>query len=295
MRRHARYCSLAIMALCAAPAQALVVSYNDFSDTTGLTLVGSAGTAVTGDGTILRLTRATFGQSGAAYSTTAVTLGTNATFSTTFRFRFTGAGGINPADGITFVLAASPNGLGGAGVGMGYTGVGNSVAIEFDTYNNAGFGLGNNDGNSSNHVSVDTNGILQNLALHNVYGNASCGFPGGSPPQNNHLVPGCMSNGNIWTVVMGYDGTSLDVSLRDGNSPFDVAIANFAIDIGSLLGANTAYVGFTSATGSGYLNHDILNWQFANTTELAGIPLPGTLALAAIGLAAIGFGRVRRG
>ena len=57
---------------------------------------------------------------------------------------------------------------------MGYGGVSNSVAIEFDTYKSSRYGLGNNDGNSSNHVAIDINSSLTNTALANVYG--SCGF-----------------------------------------------------------------------------------------------------------------------
>ena len=159
-------------------------TYNGFASTSGLTMVGNAATASTSDGTVLRLTPATGNQSGAAYSTTPVTLGNNATFSTQFQFRFSNPGGTDPADGIVFVLGTSTKGLGGAGVGMGYQGVsGNSVGIEFDTYNNTGFGLGNDDGNSSNHVAIDTNGILTNTDLTNVYGNQSCGFANGTEFQ----------------------------------------------------------------------------------------------------------------
>lgn len=280
------------LGLCTSSAYATLVTYNDFSSTAGLTLVGSAGTTLTGDGTVLRVTPASGGQSGAAYSTSAITLGSNATFSTTFQFRFTNPGGWDPADGITFVLAASPTGLGGAGVGIGYAGVPNSVAIEFDTYNNAGYGLGNDDGNSSNHVSVDTNGNLSNMAIANVYGNGSCGFNPGSPTQNPYTAAGCMSNGNLWTVSIGYDGTNLTASMFDPSegSTF-TAINNLPIDISSILGTNQAYVGFTSGTGAGWENHDIKDWQFANTTQLVEVPEPFSIALLSLGLAGLGFAR----
>ena len=277
----------------------VIVNYPDFSNTSGLTFQGSAGTAVTGDGTVLRITPASGSQSGAAYSTSAITLGTSDTFSTTFQFRFTNPGGWDPADGITFVLAASPTGLGSGGVGMGYAGVNNSVAIEFDTYNNAGYGLGNNDGNSSNHVSIDTNGILTNADITNVYGNGSCGFPsGGNPNQNSYTANGCMSNGDLWTVTIGYDGSDLSVSLLDPaiGTVFD-AISNYAINISSLLGTNQAYVGFTAGTGAGWENHDVVNWQFADTTQLANgggtVPEPATVGLLSLGLAGIGVTRKR--
>jgi hypothetical protein len=264
---------------------ATVVTYNDFSSTAGLTFVGNSSVATTADGQVLRVTRATGGQSGAVYSTTPITLGASDIFSTTFKFRFTDPGGIDPADGITFVLASNPTGLGGAGVGIGYAGVPHSVAIEFDTYNNAGFGLGNNDGSSSNHVAVDTNGNLNNLGITNVYGNGSCGFLSGSPSQNPYSVPGCMSNGDLWTASIGYDGSKLSVQLLDPAKGFVFnAIGGMPIDIASILGTNQAYVGFTSGTGAGWENHDIISWQFADTTELATVPEPATLSIVGVGL-----------
>ena len=281
-----------------AAANAAQFTYNGFSNTAGLTLVGDAATAVTSDGTVLRVTPATGSQSGAVYSTSAFTLGASATFSTQFQFRFTDPGAWDPADGITFVLAASPSGLGSGGVGMGYAGVPNSVAIEFDTYNNAGFGLGDNDGNSSNHVSIDTDGNLTNTALANVYGNGSCGFANGNPPQNPQSADGCMSNGHLWTVNMSYNGSDLTVSLRDPSESADfVAINSYPINIASYLGTNNAYVGFTAGTGAGWENHDILNWTFANTAQLppSSVPEPDSLTLLAAGVLMLaGFGASRR-
>jgi hypothetical protein len=289
---------IAAMAMGAASAQAtIVVDFNDFTSPVGLTLQGNAATAVTGDGTVLRLTPAAAGLSGAAYSTTAITLGASDIFSASFDFRLTNPGGWDPADGFTFVLAKNPTGLGGSGVGMGYSGVLNSVAIEFDTYNNTGYGLGNDDGNSSNHVSVDTNGVLANLSITNVYGNGSCGFPsGGTPNQNDYTVAGCMNNGNLWTASIGYDGTALTVTLKDpGKGIVFTAIDHYAIDIASILGTNQAYVGFTAATGAGWQNHDIVNWHFADTTELlVDVPEPGTLALLGLGLAGLAWSRRKK-
>src|SRR5579875_1722509 len=87
------------------PAHATLVSYSGFANTSGLTLAGSAKTATTTDGTVMRLTSATAGQGGAAYSTTPITLGNKDIFSTSFQFRLTSPGGIAPADGITFILS----------------------------------------------------------------------------------------------------------------------------------------------------------------------------------------------
>ena len=283
-------CALAL-AFTAHAQAGLLFNYNGFSSTAGLTLVGNAGTASTSDGTVLRVTPAASGQSGAAYSTVAVTLGPSDTFSTQFQFRFTNPGGLNPADGLTFVLTANPSGLGSSGVGLGYQGVANSAAIEFDTYNNSGFGLPNDDGNSSNHVAIDQNGVLSNTALANVYGNPSCGFPSGGPPQNSNAVPGCLSNGNLWTANITYDGSRLNVILRDPAEPGAfTAINNFPLDIKSLLGTNTAFVGFTSGTGAGFENHDIVNWSFSNSASIVtATPEPSTAALLGTGFMMFGL------
>lgn len=280
----------------------VIINYPGFASTSGLTLVGSAGTAATGDGTVLRVVPSGGNLAGAAYSTTAVMLGAAATFSTQFQFRLTNPGGVDPADGFTFVVAASPNGLGGAGFGMGYNGVSaNSIAVEFDTYNNGipGSSLGyfSTEPNSSNHVAIDVGGALTNSSASNVYGLSSCGFPGGTPSQN-AVANGCMTDGNLWTVNIGYNGatSALSVTLFDPAKGFSfVALNNYNIDLSALLGTNTAYVGFTSSTGAGWTNHDIVNWTLTNDTSLTSqTPEPGSMFLLGSGLLGALVLRIRR-
>ena len=260
-----------------APAHAaVVINYASFTGACGGTLTCIGDTSVTGGGT-LRVTPAAGSQSGAGYSTTAIALGVGATFRSTFQFQITDRGGIAPADGITFVLAQNATGLGGTGGGLGYAGVSNSVAVEFDTFNNGGLDT------SSNHVAVDQSGVLTNNALANPYGVGTCTSTSG-------YILGCMSNGDVWTTTIDYDGTTqlLDVYVQDGGNAVQHIINSYSINIATLLGTTTAFVGFTSGTGSGFENHDILNWKLANDRSLGTptVPEPGSLALVAAGLLA---------
>ncbi len=232
---------------------------------------------------MLRLTSATGGQAGAAYSTSPITLGSNATFSTTFTFRFTNPSS-PPADGITFVLAANPSGLGSTGQGLGYGSVQNSVAVEFDTYNN--YPQVSAEPNNNNHIAIDTNGNLTDLAAASPYGATACGSPNGTL--------GCMANGDLWTVTIGYNGSDLSVAAQDGSHASQTVISNYAINIASLLGTNSAYVGFTGATGADFENQYITTWSFSNTTALAASLVPEPSAFAVLGVAVLGLGAVSR-
>lgn len=263
-------------ALAAAPAAAQTIVYPDFSSVAGLQLNGSAAQ----NGNKLTLTPATLGQSGSAFSQTTVTLNASASFSTFFSFEILGRGGLgNGADGLTFTVQPNASNVGGSGGGLGYEGIPNSVAVEFDTFDNAESG-------GSNHVAIDLNG-----------------FPYAPVASTAEIAPD-FDNGEVWYAWVDYNGATDALDVRWAATPVRPvgAMLSHTLDLTTVFGTPDVFVGFTSGTGSGYGEHNILSLNFVNDFVPGGAPPPGTtapepatLALTAGGLLGIlGVARRRR-
>ncbi|MEW6158777.1 MAG: hypothetical protein AB1813_15230, partial [Verrucomicrobiota bacterium] len=208
-----------------------------------------------GSSYVLRLTD-NFGQSGSAFLTDPISLAADASFSTMFSFQIDNNqnGG---ADGIAFVVQTVSNTAGGAGGGLGYQGLPNSIGIEFDTWNN---GAGSGDFNAS-HIGVDINGNIASVASVPVNpvldGNPNFGGGGGGP---------------VWYAWVDYDGATdqLEVRLSTSNTRPVSADISYNVDLVSVLGQTSAFVGFTSGTGAASAHHDILSWEFNNSFKPIG-------------------------
>ncbi len=266
----------AAAAVLTAPLAAQSISYANFSNTAGLQLNGNAFQ----NGNKLTLTSANFTQAGSAFSTTPLTLNSNVSFSTVFSFEILNRGGccgFTGADGLMFVLQPNSNTAGGAGGGIGYAGISNSMGVEFDTFDNGEVG-------GSNHVGINLNGSVNSVA------------------STGQLSPD-FDNGSTWWGWVDYNGTNdlLEVRWSGSNARPTNAGLSYTVDLTSIFGTTNVYAGFTSGTGAAYGEHNILSWNFVNDYVDGGAPDPGvvpepaTYALVGTGLlGVIGFGRRRR-
>jgi len=270
--------ALASWATCAS---ALTISFGDFSDLSAFQQNGAtaaiADPVVDGLGrSVLRLTN-DLSQSGSAFLTSPISLASNVSFSTAFTFRISDPQGISDsdgqgADGIVFVVQTVSNTAGGAGGGIGYLGIPNSVGVELDTWNNGG---GLNDPNG-NHVGINIGG----------------GFNGATA-----LVSPRMNNGADWYAWVDYDGDADVIELRLSTTNVRPALPLLSrdVDLVPVLGTTTAFIGFTSGTGAAGGDHDIISWTFVDTFAPIGTaPEPGSTFLVGVALAAIGLIHRRR-
>jgi Cu/Ag efflux protein CusF len=226
----------------------------------GLTLNGNSAYS----GTRLRLTDGGTFEAASAFYTTAVNV---QNFTTNFSFQLTNPG----ADGITFTLQGNaPTALGANGQNLGYGGIGTSVAVKFDLYNNAGEG-------------IDSTGLYINGVIPTV-------------PAIDMTSSGVnLHSGDVFNVQMNYNGTALSMTITDASNSADTFTTSWTVNIPGIVGGNTAYVGFTGGTGGLSATQDILTWTFAPTTTThtinfasgfsgAGVTLNGNTVYSGSGL-----------
>ena len=265
-RRFFYLCVLAVaLALAGIPAVGQISSLNFGS----LQLNGSATVATNGGGQqVLRLTQdGVQQQAGSAWWMTQQSVANG--FTSVFTIQVTHNIGSGPADGIAFVIQNAANfggngqlsALGGPGGDIGYgsipgeqvTPIDNSLAIEFDTFQNSW------DPNA-NHVAVQSCGTGNNTPEHNL----QCPSGQSSTLGITSTLGVNLSDGNVHTVILQYDPGTLSIFVDNNGTP----VLTVPLQLATLLSLNpgnntqTAYVGFTGATGASTENGDILSWTF---------------------------------
>jgi hypothetical protein len=216
------------------------------SVTSGIVMNGSAALS----GTRMRLTSAQAYLTGTGWFKTPVNV---QSFTNDFTFQMANSTSNSAGNGIAFVIQnTGTQAMGPTGGGLGYgpdntshpsassqTPIGKSVAIKFDTVNNAGEGS-------------DSTGIYKNGASPTV--------PAVALGNGVNL-----KSGDVFQVHMSYNGTTLTMTITDTANASQTFTTSWSIDIPGTVGGSTAYVGFTGATGTSMANQDIITWTYSNS------------------------------
>jgi hypothetical protein len=162
-----------------------------------------------------------------------------ATFTTDFDFQI--LNGV--ADGFTFAIQSKGlSAIGSIGSGLGFgggtAGIGKSLAIKFDIHNNSGEG--------SDSTGFYTDGAQPTIPAINL--------------TTSNIV---LASGHILHAHITYDGTNLTLTLTDASTSASFT-ATEAVNLASVLGGTSAYVGFTAGAGGSSMNADILDWTYHN-------------------------------
>jgi hypothetical protein len=112
-----------------------------------------------------------------------------------------------------------------------------SVAIKFDLFSNSGEG--------TNSTGIYTNGASPTLPATTIGGGIN------------------LHSGDMIQVQMHYNGTTLTMTISDLTVPANTFTTSFTVNIPSIIGGNSAFVGFTGGTGGQTATQEILNWTYS--------------------------------
>lgn len=223
------------------PANAQIIDHSQgFATHNDLTANGIS----TFNGTTALLTPNRQGVSGTVFSNEKVSI---SRFTNTFTFSMTNFGGSGHggpgADGIIFIIQSNaPTSIGVSGGNLGFVGIGNSVGVKFDIYQNAG-------DPSNNCTGLFTNGA-------GPYGGINLNSTGVN-----------LRSGNLLQADMSYDGSVLKVTITDTVTHHS-ASQTYTVDIPRIVNSQTAYVGFGSGTGASDATQQIGTWKFTSGSAL---------------------------
>src|SRR5271155_4644870 len=216
------------------PPTTTVVNFSSgFTSTTGLQLNGS--TTWNQSAARLTLTNGGKNEAGSAFYTTPVNV---QAFTNGFSFQLTQA----LADGFTFTIqSAGPTALGAVGGSLGYgAAMKASIAVKFDLYSNAGEG-------------TDSTGMYTGGAMPTV-------------PSVDMTSSGVMlRSGDVMSVHMTYNGAILAMTISDATVGKSFS-NSWSVNIPTLVGGSTAYVGFTAGAGGETATQEIITWNYAVRT-----------------------------
>ncbi|HEV7948354.1 MAG TPA: autotransporter-associated beta strand repeat-containing protein [Glaciihabitans sp.] len=206
----------------------------------------NGGATVDGTGAVLTLTENMGSQARSVFSPTAVSFAEG--FTTTFAYS---AGGNRAADGFAFVVqGVGPNAVGGGGGQLGYVGIANSAALEFNIYTGNG------------------NPIGTNFAV----GTAGTYIPS---------TPVDLASGDPILITVTYDPVAATLTETLFNRISQESYTNVfnGVDFAASVGSTSGFVGFTGGTGGAFASQRLADFSFTNFAE--GVVMANTVSIPA--------------
>jgi Legume lectin domain/FecR protein len=164
-----------------------------------------------------------------------------------------GNGFLDPADGMAFILQNSAAGVDALG----------------DTGRALGYGTGDN-----NVAPIAPSAAIE-FNLYTIYGQGTAFATDGGTGHYNSTGSVGFANGDEIQAIVSYNGSVLTETLTDLVNGATYS-ANYTVDLASVLGSDTAYVGFSAATGGSVSTQTISNFTFtpppASSTVVASAP-----------------------
>jgi hypothetical protein len=264
--------TLAALGLAATqPAHAQITGFGTGSGFTlnhGTSDPGDGGDPATISNGTLTITDNTSSQGNSAIDNTKQTI---TAFTSSFTYQ--ALAGTNYANGMTFVIENAPLGasaVGSRGDGLGWgnndsggRNIPTSAAVEFNIYN--GYQVGTNFATAG-----ATGAPAGGIGMSDTY----------NPTGNVNLT-----SSDPILVVLSYDGTTLSETLTDTTTLASYN-TSYTTNLASVVGGNTAYVGFTGGDGGYNGVQTISNFTFAAAPEPSQY---AGLGLGVLGVAGLAF------
>lgn len=247
-------------------------TYDGFYDSEDLIIGGHA----KHNNDYIRLTTNQINRTGTVFFKYKLSL--DSSFTTSFRFRFLDGNDNNckdisapGADGIAFVITSENEKVGTFGGGIGYDGLNNTFALEFDTFSNDDQQIENFYDINGNHSAIQYKKGSKISSKHT---------PENTLAINNDIIK-FNTFGTVYycKVIFNADDRSLKVYLDSTekllNTIFELNDFDFS-DYIDLDDNNSAYLGFTSATGCAFEIHDLLYWDFCSIKQGSFVSIGNT-------------------
>ena len=190
---------------------------------------------------------------------------------------------VHGGDGLAFVIHGDPDGpssIGGNGAELGYGGIENGLAVEFDMWTNVASIHVSNDDIFSDHISIHSNGpdALTSDSASALGGSRAHDMADGGvhiaevlylPYIEPRYFERMSANENLAKYIKDNgEGRRLGTLavFIDSGIDNDVPILAIPINLSVLLNLDQglAYAGFTGSTGEKWEKHDLLRWQWCD-------------------------------